>query len=78
MSKTKQDSVKTIKDCQLSGFDLVIAIFGHEIEHGADPANVAIRIMERLREALNGLDSEIWAQKRENLILHELVNKKKE
>jgi hypothetical protein len=72
------DIIKTLKDrdCHLNNFDMAIAIFGHEIEHGADSVSTFLLIMERLAMKMNGNDSETRPQKVENLILHDIADKK--
>ncbi|TRW21460.1 RHS repeat-associated core domain-containing protein [Flavobacterium zepuense] len=73
-SARQKDSLKTIKDNNMSAFSVAIAIFGHEIEHAADPANQKIRGNENRGTPLKGLDSEVMPRKVENTILHDLAN----
>lgn len=58
----------------MSAFAVAIAIFGHEIEHAADPANVTILANERRGTPIEGRDSEMLPRKKENEILHDLAD----
>lgn len=70
-------NINTIKENNLTPFDMSVATFGHEIEHGTNE-NVKIRLIEDglLKEPLDRRDSEFKPQKVEGEILKELANKK--
>jgi RHS repeat-associated protein len=76
---TSQQSInyKTIKENNLTPFDMSVATFGHEIEHATNN-NVRVRLLEsgELKGSLKGGDSEWLPQSVEGKILKELTNKK--
>jgi len=70
-------NINTIKENNLTPFDMSVATFGHEIEHGTNE-NVKIRLIEDglLKEPLDRRDSEFKPRKVEGEILKELAKKK--
>lgn len=70
-------NIETIKSNNLSPFDMAVATFGHEIEHTKN-YNVRILLIEtkKLKQSLNGGDSENRPQKIEGNILKDLGKKR--
>jgi RHS repeat-associated protein len=71
------ENAETIRDNNLTPFDMGVATFGHEIEH-TDNFNVKIQLLERqdIPGSSKGFDSELIPQKTEGNILRELIPKK--
>jgi thymidylate synthase ThyX len=69
-------NIKTIKENNLTPFDMAVATFGHEAEHTTN-GNVRTSLIENglLNQPLRGGDSEKAPQRIEGEILKELSNK---
>ncbi|WP_225990333.1 MULTISPECIES: RHS repeat-associated core domain-containing protein [Flavobacterium] len=74
VDKTENNNINTIKDNNLSSDDVTTAIFGHEIEHATDTANIKIQVMESKGENLHpSVNSEVAPLQIENDILNDLA-----
>ena len=72
---TSQESAdyKTIKDSNMSVFEMAVAVFGHEIEHAT---NANVRVMEQENKGNFSQDSETKPQAVAGKIIQDLKQKK--
>jgi RHS repeat-associated protein len=76
ITKQKDANVKTIKDNNLSIFEMAVAVLGHEIDHTKNK-NVEARVKAE-QGVSTGLDPEFNPERVEGRILDDLAKKKKQ
>ena len=77
ITKQQGSNIETIKNNNLTAFDLAVGIFGHEIGH-TNNTNVKSRLKEeKTKTNSGGYDSEFNPQRIEGRILDELAKTKK-
>lgn len=70
-----QEDANTILNNNLTGFDMAVSTFGHEIDHTL-PSNVQQQVNEKNNKPSKGLGSELTPQITGNTILKDIAKKK--